>query len=114
MMRFVTQTKAIVLFLFTVGLSSGCSGGPVSTVGRGILSTKELPAEIISIDALPANVRKFVEKETANGIVKEVTRGVRTSDGKYFYTNTHADPAEVLTAIRCWHDGTLISSELSQ
>ncbi len=82
MIRFVTQTSAIAFLLFTFGFSSGFGGGPVSTGGRGILSTKGLPVEMISIDDLPANVRTFVEKGTANGFVKEVTRGVRTSDGK--------------------------------
>lgn len=97
------------MLLFTLGFISGCGGGPISTGGLGLSSSKEPPTEIILIEDLPANARTFVEKEIANGVAKEVTRGVRTSDGKYFYTITYADPAEELTAIRCWHDGTLIS-----
>ena len=97
-----------------MGFSSGCGGGAVSTVGLGVFSQKELPAETILIDDLPANVRTFVEKETGKNVVKEVTRGVRTSDGKYFYTITYADQAEELTAIRYWHDGTFIPRERIQ
>ena len=45
-----------------MGFSSGCGGGAVSTVGLGVFSQKELPAETVLIDDLPANVRTFVEK----------------------------------------------------
>jgi hypothetical protein len=112
--KLVTRTTAIALLLFLMGFSSGCGGGAVSTGGLGVFSQKELPTETIVIDDLPANVRTFVEKETGKNVVKEVTRGVRTSDGKYFYTITYADQAEELTAIRYWHDGTFISRERIQ
>ena len=112
--KLVTRTTAIALLLFLMGFSSGCGGGAVSTGRLGVFSQKELPTETIVIDDLPANVRTFVEKETGKNVVKEVTRGVRTSDGKYFYTITYADQAEELTAIRYWHDGTFIPRERIQ
>lgn len=114
MTRLVTQTTASALLLFTVAFCSGCGGGPISTGGLGILSTEDLPPEAILIEDLPADVRSLVEDETAKGEVKEITRGVRMSDGKYFYTITYADPGEALTAIQYWHDGTLISRERIQ
>lgn len=83
----------------------------MATGGLGVLSTKELPPESIAIDDLPATVKTAVETETVNGEVKEVTREVRTSDGKYFYTITYANEAGELTATKYWHDGTLISGE---
>ena len=86
----------------------------MSTGGLGILSTEEFPPETILIEDLPADVRALFEDETAKGEVKEITRGVRMSDGKYFYTITYADPFEALTVIQCWHDGTLISRERIQ
>ncbi len=70
-----------------------------------IFSQTVLPAELILIDDLPANVRKFVEEDTGKNVVKEVIWRVRTSEGKYFDTITYADQAEELTAIRYWHDG---------
>ena len=112
--RLVTQTTASALLLFTVAFSSGCGGGPMSTGGLGILSTKELPPEAILMEDLPADVRSLVDDETAKGAVKEITRGVRTSDGKYFYTITYADQAGELEAIQYWHDGTFISRERIQ
>ncbi len=112
--RLVYQNTAIALLLFAMECTSGCGGGPMSTGGLGVFSQKELPAEIILTDDLPANVRTFVEKEIGKNVVKEVTRGVRTSDGKYFYTITYADQAEKLTVVRYWHDGTFISRERIQ
>ena len=112
--RLVYQNTAIALLLFAMECTSGCGGGPMSTGGLGVFSQKELPAEIILTDDLPANVRTFVEKEIGKNVVKEVTRGVRTSDGKYFYTITYADQAEKLTVARYWHDGTFISRERIQ
>ena len=66
------------------------------------------------IEDRSAYVRSLVEDETAKGEVKEITRGVRMSDGNYFSTITYADPVEALTAMQYWHDGTLISRERIQ
>ena len=97
---------AIALLLITVELSSGCGGG---TVLSYLGSPYKLPPEVISIDALPPHVKALAEKETAGCKIEEVTKGVRSTDGKYYYTIINSDQTGIRKKIRCLHAGTLIS-----
>lgn len=96
---------------FAIGLISGCGNGGMRTGGLGIFSQKYLPPQVILIDDLPIEVRKLVDGETAKGVVKEITKSARPSDGKYFYTITYAGEAGELAVIQYWHDETLSSRE---
>lgn len=109
--KIYTQAMTMALVLITVGFNSGCGGGPIHTGGLGIFSPKKLQDQVIQIDALPSRVRPLVEAETANSTIKEITKGVRETDGKYYYTITYTDQSGVLTTIRYWHDGTIIFKE---
>ena len=107
-MKTISTAVAMPLLLLALGLTLGCGGGPMHTGGLGIFAPKKLPDEDIATDDLPAGVRPLVEAETAGGTIKEIKKGVRESDGRYYYTVTYAEPDKAPTAVRYWHDGTVV------
>lgn len=100
-------TRSAAASILLLGLLSGCGGGSLPG-GAGRFATP-LPPESISFDDLPEKVKTLARKKLAEGTIREVTRNVRTSDGKYYYAIMYSDPSKDLKTVHYWHDGSLLS-----